>query len=97
MITNIKSEWIDGDLVFSNNNGTEIARFDSSENTLSVEDLVVAEMVVTTFALSTKSDNVEDVAEATGTDVDTELNALAMAVNALKDALVDAGIMADAA
>lgn len=82
MIANVNSKWVDGDLVFYDVSGNEIARFDESAHTLTVQGEAVAH--------GTQHALISDIAnDANGT-------AIATAVNALIDAVQAFGIVAAA-
>ena len=82
MIAKVNSKWVDGDLVFYDLSGNEIARFDESAHTLTVEGTAVAH--------GTQHAVIADIAnDATGTQIAT-------AVNALIDAAQAFGIVATA-
>ena len=82
MIAKVNSKWVDGDLVFYDLSGNEIARFDESAHTLTVEGAAVAH--------GTQHAVIADIAnDATGTQIAT-------AVNALIDAAQAFGIVATA-
>ncbi|MEA4919378.1 MAG: hypothetical protein VB078_00420 [Clostridiaceae bacterium] len=80
MIAKVKSQWVDGDLVFYDLSGNEIARFDESAHTLTVEGDAVAH--------GTQAAVIADIGDsATGAQI-------AAAVNALIDAVQAFGIVA---
>ena len=75
MVANVKSEWVNGDLVFYNLAGTEIARFDESAGTLTVNGESVAH--------GTQHALIADIAnDASGTLIATAVNSLIDAVQA---------------
>ena len=75
MIAKVNSKWVDGDLVFYDLSGNEIARFDESAHTLTVEGDAVAHG--TQHAVIA---NLGD--SATGAQIATTVNALIDAVQA---------------
>ncbi len=82
MIAKVNSKWVDGDLVFYDLIGNEIARFDESAHTLTVQGEAVAH--------GTQAAVIADLGDsATGAQIAT-------AVNALIDAAQAFGIVATA-
>ena len=57
--TGIKSKWVEGDLVFEDNAGNEIARFDESEHGLDIAKLLKGNTEIT--ASAAELNNVADV------------------------------------
>lgn len=82
MIANVRAKWADSDLVFYDLSGNEIARFDESAHTLTVEGDSVAHGAQHAVIADLAND-------ANGT-------AIATAVNALIDAVQAFGIVATA-
>ena len=96
MIANVKSTWVDGNLVFSTADGTEIATFDAENEVLDVKALALDGVGITVsageinkldgsgavIASGTKSTLIADLTDtATGAEI-------ASAVNAIIDALI---------
>lgn len=102
MIANVTSKWIDGDLVFYNAAGTEIARFDESAGTLDITGLAIGGTAVTATAAEINKLDGVGAAIASGTQAaviaditDSATGAqIATAVNALIDAVQAFGIVA---
>ena len=75
MIANVTAKWIDGDLVFYNAARTEIARFDESAATFTINGHAVAN--------GTQHALIADLGDsATGAQIATAVNALIDAVQA---------------
>ena len=75
MISKVKSQWVDGDLVFYDVSGNEIARFDESAHTLTIQGEAVAH--------GTQHAVIADLTDnATGAQIATAVNALIDAVQA---------------
>lgn len=75
MIAKVKSQWVDGDLVFYDLSGNEIARFDESAHTLTIQGKAVAH--------GTQQAKISDLTDAaTGAQIATAVNALIDAVQA---------------
>jgi len=75
MIANVRSRWEDGDLVFYDLSGNEIARFDESAHTLTIQGEAVAH--------GTQHAVIADITDsATGAQIATAVNALIDAVQA---------------
>jgi len=86
MIANVKSKWVDGDLVFTDHSGTEIARFDESAGTLDVKILKVDGDAV---ASGTQAALIADPTGGTTTDAEART-----AIGSIIDALQAFGIVA---
>jgi hypothetical protein len=94
--SNVRAKWVDGNLVLSNDAGTEIATIDGANVNLTVAG----------FALDDKADAVSDVSEisdiadtVTVEKINTiigGINDAVDAINAVKDAIVAAGLMEEA-
>lgn len=96
MVANVKSDWVEGKLVFKGFDGTVIATFDGVNNTLDIADLNVP-TGGTILANGTQAALIADVADAAGAAPDAaEFNAAADAINAIIDALQGVGIVATA-
>jgi len=77
MIANVTSQWIDGDLVFCDLSGNEIARFDESAHTLTIQGEAVAH--------GTQAAVISDLGDsATGAQIATAVNAIIDALQAFK-------------
>jgi len=75
MIAKVNSKWVDGDLVFYDLSENEIARFDESAHTLTVQGEAVAH--------GTQAAVIADLGDsATGAQIATAVNALIDAVQA---------------
>jgi hypothetical protein len=80
MIAKVKSQWDDGDLVFTNFEGTEIARFNAEEETLEIKK---ATLNGASIASGEQVALIADIGEeATGAQIATAVNALIAAVQA---------------
>ena len=66
MLALVTSKWVDGDLVFYNNAGAEIARYDASAGTLDVKKLAIGGTEVTASAAEL---NILDGVTATATEL----------------------------
>lgn len=77
MIAKVSSKWVDGDLVFYNVAGTEIARFDESAATFTVNGDSVAS--------GTQASVIADITDAaTGAQIATAVNSIIDALQAFK-------------
>jgi len=102
MYSNVKSEWVDGDLVFSDQSGTEIARFDSSAATLDIKKIAINGTEVTATAAELNKLDGAGAVVASGTahaliaDVanDASGTLLAAAINGIIDTLQAFGMVA---
>ena len=102
MIAKVRSYWDDGDLVFTQLDGTEIARFDESAGTLDIASLAIDGTAVTATAVEINKLASAGAAVASGTQAaviadiatDADGTAIAAAVNALIDAVQAFGIVA---
>lgn len=105
MIANVKSTWVDGNLMFSTADGTEIATFDAENKTLDIKALALDGVGITAsageinkldgagavVASGTKSALITDLTDtATGAEIAT-------AVNAIIDALIAFKVIAEEA
>ncbi len=99
MIANVKSKWVDGDLVFYNAAGTEIARFDDSAGTLDISGIAIDGTAVTATAAEinklasagavvasgTQAALIADLGDsATGAQIATAVNSIIDALQAFK-------------
>ena len=87
-IAQVKSDWVDGNLVFSGVDGTVLLTIDSAN-----AKVLIPEIVATSFALATKATFQDDVADVTGTVTDVKHNLAVAAINGIQDALIAAGLM----
>ena len=99
MIAKVTSKWIDGDLVFYNLAGTEIARFDESAGALDITAAAIGGTALTSTAAEinklhgagtivasgTQAALIADLADAaTGAQIATAVNAIIDALQAFK-------------
>jgi len=102
MIANVKSKWVDGDLVFYAASGTEIARFDASAETFDISKMAIGGTTVSATAaeINKLSDSGAVVASGTQAALIADLGdsatgaQIATAVNAIIDAVQAFGIVA---
>lgn len=92
-VTKVKSRWVDGDLVFGKNDGTEIARFDESAGTLDITALAVGGTAISGAVIANGTQAALIADPAAGATIDAESRT---AINAIIDALQAFGIVASA-
>jgi len=89
----VRAKWVDGNLVLTNDSGTEIATIDGTNVRISVAGFALDDKAAAVDDVSDVSEIAETVTAEKVNIIIGGINGAIEAINAIKDAVVAAGLM----
>jgi hypothetical protein len=89
----VRAKWVDGNLVLTNDSGTEIATIDGTNVRISVAGFALDDKAAAVDDVSEVSEIAETVTAEKVNIIIGGINGAIEAINAIKDAVVAAGLM----